>query len=113
MKDLVVSTMLSLRLQFFAPYVELVKKGINLVAEDVFYNYTDVTLMTRSQTRQAFKVVKEFHVITLHVLIDVCSPSNFVIVDLNCGICTCIHPFLFFFGFQVISVTFCVSNFYI
>jgi hypothetical protein len=40
----------------------------------------------------AFRVVKEFHVITLHALIDVCLPPYFTIVDLNCGTCTCIHP---------------------
>jgi len=33
-------------------------------------------------------------VITLQAFIDVCSPLDFAIVDLNCGTCTCIHPSL-------------------
>jgi hypothetical protein len=76
--------MLSLSFQFFAPFAELVKKGINPEVEDVFYNYTNVTSMTKSQTKWAFGVVKKFHVITLQAFIDVCSPPYFVVVDLNC-----------------------------
>jgi hypothetical protein len=39
--------MLSSQFQFFAPSVKLIKKGINLQAEDVLYNYTNVTSMTK------------------------------------------------------------------
>jgi hypothetical protein len=65
MKDLVVSAMLSLRFQFSTPFAKLVERGINLVVEDVFYNYIDATLMTTSHIGRVFKVVKKFHVITL------------------------------------------------
>jgi hypothetical protein len=65
MRDLALGVVFSLRFQFFPPSAKLVKKGINLEAEDVFYNYINVTLMTKSQTRRAFKAVKEFPVITL------------------------------------------------
>jgi hypothetical protein len=57
--------MFSSRFQFSAPFIELVERGINLEAKDVLYNYINVTSMTRSQIGQAFKVEKEFHVITL------------------------------------------------
>jgi hypothetical protein len=36
----------------------------NNINKDVFYNYIDATLMTESQTKRAFKAMKEFHVIT-------------------------------------------------
>jgi hypothetical protein len=48
MKDLALSTMLSLRFQIFTPYTKLVEGGINLEVKDVLYNYTDATLMTTS-----------------------------------------------------------------
>jgi hypothetical protein len=38
--------------------------------------------------------MKKFHVITLQVLIDVCSPLDSAIVDLNCKTCIYIHPSL-------------------
>ncbi len=65
MKGLASSTMFSSRFQFSSLSIELVERGINLEAEDVFYNYIDVTSMTRSQTGQALRVAKEFYVITL------------------------------------------------
>jgi len=93
-RDIVPGTMFSSRFQFFAPFVELVEKGINFETKDVFYNYTNVSSMTRSHIGWAFKVGKEFHVITLQVFIDVCSPPNFVVMDPNYETCTYIHPFL-------------------
>jgi hypothetical protein len=57
----------------------LFERGINLEAEDVFYNYTDTSLMTRSQIGLAFRARKEFHVITLQVFINVCLPLDFAI----------------------------------
>jgi hypothetical protein len=57
--------MFSSRFQFFTLFVKLVKKGINHEVEDVLYNYIDATSMTGSHIEWAFKVIKEFHVITL------------------------------------------------
>jgi hypothetical protein len=65
MKDLALGTMLSSRFQFFAPSINMVERGTNLEAKDVLYNYINATSMTRSQIGRAFKVSKEFHVITL------------------------------------------------
>jgi len=48
MRDLVLRIMFSLKFQFSALFVELVKRGINPKVEDVFYNYTNVTSMTWS-----------------------------------------------------------------
>jgi hypothetical protein len=70
-KDPTLNAMLSSRFQFSAPFVELVERGINLETEDVFYNYTNVTSITKSHTGWAFMATKEFHVITLHALINV------------------------------------------
>jgi hypothetical protein len=84
------------KFQFFTPSTKLVERGINLETEDVLYNYTDVTSMTRSQTRQAFRVVKDFNVITLQTFIDVCSPPNFAVVDLNYEMGIFFHPSLVF-----------------
>jgi hypothetical protein len=72
----------------------LVDKGINSKVEDVLFNYTNATLMTIPHIGRAFKAVKEFHVITLQVFIDVFSLLDFVIMDLNCGTGICIHPSL-------------------
>ncbi len=88
------SRQFSSRFQFSTPFTKLVERGINLEYEDVLYNQTDVTSITRSQIGQAFKTTKEFHVITLQAFVDVCLPLDFTIVDFNCGTCTCIHPFL-------------------
>ncbi len=65
MRDIVSGAMLSLRFQFSALFLDLVKKGINPKVENVFYNYTDAISMTISQTGWAFRASKEFHVITL------------------------------------------------
>ncbi len=47
--------------------------------------------------------------ITLHVLIDVCSPPNFVVVNLNYE--TCIHSSLFnYFGFRVNFAVLCLLS---
>jgi hypothetical protein len=43
MRDLAPSAMVSSRFQFSTSFVELVKKGINLEVENVFYNYIDGT----------------------------------------------------------------------
>jgi len=55
----------------------LVERGIYFEAEDVLFNYTDATSMTRPDIGWAFRVKKEFHVITLQALIHVFSPPNF------------------------------------
>jgi hypothetical protein len=93
-RDPTLGTMLSSRFQFFTPSTKLVERGINLEVEDVLYNYTDVTSTTRSHTRRAFKAMKEFYVITLQILINVCSPPNSIIVDFNCGMGIFFHPSL-------------------
>jgi hypothetical protein len=80
----------------------LVKKDINPKVEDVFYNYIDVTSMTRSQIGWAFRATKEFHVFTLQDFINVFSPPDFAVLDLNCGIGTCIHPSLIIFDYKLI-----------
>jgi hypothetical protein len=64
-KDPTPSAMFSSRFWLFGPSVKLVERGINLEHEDVIYNSTNATSMTRSQTGRAFRVVKAFHVITL------------------------------------------------
>jgi hypothetical protein len=46
MKDLVPGIVFSSRFQFSAPFVELVKRGVNPEAEDVLYNYINATSMT-------------------------------------------------------------------
>lgn len=94
MRDLALGAVFSSRFQFFAPVANLVERGINHEVEDVLYNYTNATSMTQSQTKQAFKAMKEFHVITLQAFIDVCLPLDFVVVDLNCGTSTCIPFYL-------------------
>jgi hypothetical protein len=55
----------------------LVKRGIYFEAEDVLFNYTNATSMTRPHIGRAFRVAKEFHVITLQALIYVFSPPIF------------------------------------
>jgi hypothetical protein len=75
--------MLSSRFSLSTPFVKLVERGINHEDEDMLYNYIDMTSMTKSQIGWAFKVVKEFHAITLQALMDVCSPPDSIVVDLN------------------------------
>jgi hypothetical protein len=65
MKNLALGAMLSSRFQLSTPSTKLVERGINPKIEDVMYNYINVTSMTISQTRRAFRAMKEFHVITL------------------------------------------------
>jgi hypothetical protein len=85
MKDPTLGIVFSLRFQFSTFSIELVERGINPEAKDVFYNYTDATSMTKPQTGQAFKARKEFNVITLQAFINVCLPPNSIVVDLNFG----------------------------
>jgi hypothetical protein len=46
MNDPTPCAVFSSRFQFSAPFAEFIKRGINLEAEDVLYNYTDATSMT-------------------------------------------------------------------
>jgi hypothetical protein len=48
MRDPTPGAVFSLRFLFFAPFVELIKKGINPKVEYVLYNYTNATSMTKS-----------------------------------------------------------------
>jgi hypothetical protein len=91
MKDPTSSVVFSSRFPFSTTFAKLVERAINLEAKDVLYNYNNVTSITRSQTGRAFKVTKEFHVITLQVFINVFLPLDSAIVDLNCGTSICIH----------------------
>jgi hypothetical protein len=97
-----------------ALFVELVERGINLELEDILYNYIDATSMTKSQTQHVFRVVTEFHVITLHVLINVWLPPNYVIVDFNYGLGSCFHPSLLFLDsklfLQPFVLNFCITG---
>jgi hypothetical protein len=111
MRDPTLGIVLSSKFQLFAPSTELVERGINLEAEDVLYNYTNVTSMTRSQTRWVFKVVNEFHVIILQIFINVCSPPNSVVVDFNCRMGIFFHPSLVFLEFKLSLQPFMSLNF--
>jgi len=62
---------------------------------------TNVTSMTRFQIGWAFRVAKEFHVITLQAFVNVCSPPNSIVVDLNYETCACIHPSLIVLDFKL------------
>jgi hypothetical protein len=48
MRDPTPCAMFSLRFQFSIVFVELVEKDINHEAENVLYNYTNATSMSRS-----------------------------------------------------------------
>jgi hypothetical protein len=63
-KDPALGVQLSSRFQLCTLSTELVERGINPEIKDVLYNYINVTSMTKSQTKRAFTVAKEFHVIT-------------------------------------------------
>ncbi len=111
MKDPAPSTMFSSRFQFFTPSAKLVKRRINPKVEDVMYNYTNVTSMTKSQTGWAFKAAKEFHVITLQAFINVCSPPNCMVVDLKCKMAICFHLCLIFLDSKLFMQPFVSSTF--
>jgi hypothetical protein len=98
MRDPTLGIVFSSKFQFSTPYAKLVEKGINPKVKDVLYNYTNATSMTRCQTGWAFRVAKEFHVITLQVFIDVYLPQDSAILDkyLYSSLFNC-------FGFQVNS----------
>jgi hypothetical protein len=51
--------------QFYLPFEIFLKKGINVPAEDVFYNWMDMSSMTMSKVRKAFRGVKEVHPLML------------------------------------------------
>jgi hypothetical protein len=67
-------------------------KGINVRKEDVMYNYTNKSSMIKSKTRRLFWVAKEVHLVILQALIEVCSPSGSLVVDLSVSIG--LFPFL-------------------
>jgi hypothetical protein len=57
-RDLVPGAMFLSRFQISTHFVKLVERGINLEDEDVFYNYTNMFLMTRSHTGLTFRARK-------------------------------------------------------
>ncbi len=55
--------------------------------------------------------------ITLQALIDVCSPLDFVVVDLKCRTCICFHPSFVFLDSKLflqpfVSFTFACDYFF-
>jgi hypothetical protein len=84
-KKVAPNAMFSLRFHIFAPFVELINKGINSKAKDNLYDPIDVTFMTRSKTRRAFCAANEFFMIMLYAFIDVCLTPKFAVINLNCG----------------------------
>jgi hypothetical protein len=117
MSDLALGAMFSSRFQFSAFFVDMVERGINHEVEDVLYNYIDATSMTKSQIGHVFRVLKEFHVITLHDFIDVYLPLDYTNMDLNYRTCIFFHPILFFLDSTLflqtfVSLTFAFDCFY-
>lgn len=72
----------------------MLNNGFKVHIEDIFYNYTNLTLMTMSKVGHPLKAVKEMHTLTLQAFIHACFVSSVLVVDLNCG--TCQNNFSFF-----------------
>jgi hypothetical protein len=51
--------------QFYLPFEEFLQKGINVPEGDVFYNWMDMSSMTMSKARKAFRGIKEVHPLML------------------------------------------------
>jgi hypothetical protein len=51
--------------QFYLLFEKFLQKGINALDEDMFYNWMDMSSMTMSKARKAFRGVKEVHLLML------------------------------------------------
>jgi hypothetical protein len=51
--------------QFYLPFEKFLQKGINVIEEDVFYNWMDMSSMTMSKVRKASQGIKEVHPLML------------------------------------------------
>lgn len=65
------------------PCNNFLQKGINVLEKDVLYNWTDMSSLSMSKTRKPFRASREFHPLTFHVFIEVCSRVRSFIVDLS------------------------------
>ncbi len=68
---------------FSLTYEDLLQKGVNVGYEDVPYNYTNVSSMSKFKNGRPFQAAKEIHHVTLQALIDVYFQSRSLVVDLS------------------------------
>lgn len=73
--------------------------GVNVRNENVFYNYIDVSSMSKSKNGRPFQAAKEIHPMTLQALIKVYFQSRSLVVALFTS--TCLFKFLSFSSFFV------------
>ncbi len=68
----------------FSPASEdLLQKGVNVWNEDVLYNYTDVSSMSKSKNGRPFRAAKEIHLVILQALIEVYYQLRSLVMDLS------------------------------
>jgi hypothetical protein len=64
-------------------FEDLLQKGVNVQNEDIFYNYTDVSSMSKSKNGRPFQAAKEIHFVIIQALIKVYFQSRSLVVDLS------------------------------
>jgi hypothetical protein len=70
---------------FSPPFKDLLQKGINVLQEDVFYNWTNMSSMSIFKTWKPFWTTKEFHPLTL-------KPSLRCVWKHDLLLLTCMYP---------------------
>ncbi len=68
---------------FSLAFEDVLQKGVNVQNEEVLYNYTDASSMSKSKNGKPFRAAKEIHHVTLQALIEVCSQSKSLVADLS------------------------------
>ncbi len=71
---------------FSPPSKDFLQKGINVLKEDVIYNWIDISSICMSKTRKPFQTTKEFHPLTLQALIEVCFKVGSFVANLSISI---------------------------